>query len=219
MDINFIKTVIPQFIEAGILTLKLSFLGILISIAIGFIFSIALYYKIPILKNIIKFYIEFSRNTPLILQLFFLYYGLPKIGVLLEGTTCAVIGLSFLGGSYMAETFRSGLEAIPYSQVESGYSIGLNKLQLMIHVIFPQGFAISLPGIGANSIFLIKETSVFSAIAVADLMFVSKDLIGLYYKTSESLLLLVLSYFIILLPLSLLLTYLERRIRYAGFGH
>ena len=85
-------------------------------------------------------------------------------------------------------------------------------------MILPQAMATSVPPLCANVIFLIKETSVFSAIALADLMYVAKDLIGLYYKTTESLGMLVTSYLIILLPISIVASILERRLRYAGFG-
>ena len=83
----------------------------------------------------------------------------------------------------------------------------------------PQAMSVAVPGLCANCIFMLKETSVFSAVALADLMYVAKDLIGLYYKTEESLLLLVISYFVILLPISILSYYLERRIRYGQFGN
>ena len=76
------------------------------------------YYKIPILSQICQVYIELSRNTPLLIQLYFLYFGLPKIGIVLSSEMCAVVGLIFLGGSYMAESFRSGLEAISKTQYE-----------------------------------------------------------------------------------------------------
>ena len=127
-------------------------------------------------------------------------------------------GLAFLGGSYMAEAFRSGLEAVEKIQMESAQSLGMNRYQTMRYVILPQAFSISVPAFVANVIFLLKETSVFSAISLMDLMFTAKDLIGLYYKTTESLFLLVVFYLIILLPVSILGAALERRVRYAGFG-
>lgn len=219
LDIAFIEKYYPLYIEAAKLTLRLGAIGIVISIIIGFICSLILYYKIPIIRRLTTAYIELSRNTPLLVQLFFLYFGLPKLGIKISSEGCAIIGLCFLGGSYMAETFRSGLEAIEKSQLESGLSIGLTHGQVMRYVIFPQAVSISVPGIFANIIFLIKENSVFSAVALADLMYVAKDLIGLYYKTSESLLMLVIAYLIILLPISILGAFLERRLRYAGYGN
>lgn len=119
----------------------------------------------------------------------------------------------------MAEAFRSGLEAIDKSQLESGLSVGLSTGQVMRYVIFPQALSISVPALCANVIFLIKETSVFSVVALADLMYVAKDLIGLYYKTDEALLMLVAAYLILLLPISIAAGLLERRLRYAGFGN
>ncbi|GFZ33762.1 polar amino acid ABC transporter permease [Clostridium zeae] len=221
MNINwqFITSNLPLYEKAAWLTLKLAFWGILASIIIGLICSVILYYKIKVLDVIVRAYVELSRNTPLLIQLFFLYYGLTKLGITLSETACAIIGLSFLGGSYMAEAFRGGIEAVSKTQIESGLSIGLTKSQLARYVILPQAFSVSVPAIGANCIFLLKETSIFSAIAIVDLMNVTKDLIGLYYQTFESLFMLVVSYLIILLPLSLLLTWLERKVRYAEFGN
>lgn len=219
MDIDFILATSSLYVEAAKFTLKLAFIGIVLSLLIGLFCSLINYYNIKFLNKIVNCYIELSRNTPLLIQLFFLYYGLPKIGIKLDAFTCAVIGLAFLGGSYMAEAFRGGLESVSKVQIEAGLSIGLTKAQVTRYVIFPQALAVSIPSLGANSIFIIKETSIVSAIALKDLMFVTKDIIGIYYKTNEALFMLVVAYLIILLPLSLLLSYVERRLRYAGFGN
>ena len=114
----------------------------------------------------------------------------------------------------MAETFRSALETGGRAQLEIGMCIGLDKLQIVRYVVLPQAVAVSVPGVVANIIFLLKETSVFSAVALADLMYVAKDLIGLYYKTEESLLLLVIAYFIILLPVSIIARILEKKLNF-----
>ena len=219
MDVNFIVQHIPQYVDAAFLTLRLATIGIFLSLLLGLFCSLLIYFKVPIVRQICSLYIELSRNTPLLVQLFFLYFGLPKIGVFISSEACAIIGLTFLGGSYMAEAFRSGLNAVETSQIESGLSIGLTRLQLIRYVILPQALATSIPPLCANFIFLIKETSVFSAVALADLMYVAKDLIGLYYKTDEALLMLVIAYLIILLPISLLASFVERQVRYAGFGN
>jgi polar amino acid transport system permease protein len=219
MDFNFISQNIPLYIEAALLTVRIALIGILGSIIVGLCSSLIRYYKIPVLQQIVRVYIELSRNTPLLIQLFFLYFALPKIGIVLSSEECAIIGLIFLGGSYMAEAFRSGLEAVADSQLESGLSLGLTKRQVVSYIILPQAIAISVPAFSANIIFLIKETSVFSAVALADLMYVAKDLIGLYYETDEALLMLVSAYLIILLPISVIFTLIERRLRHAGFGN
>lgn len=218
MNWEFIIKYLPLYQRAAILTVKIGAIGIVFAVLVGLICAAVQYYKIPVARQITAVYIELSRNTPLLVQLFFLYYGFPKIGVRLSAEVCGAVGLAFLGGSYMAEAFRSGLEAVDDVQKESALSLGLNSRQILGDVILPQALSTSVPALVANIIFLLKETSVFSAISLMDLMFTAKDLIGLYYKTTESLFLLVVFYLLILLPVSIVGTLLERRLRYAGFG-
>ena len=218
MDWEYVAKILPLYGKAAVLTVRIGVLGIFFAILVGLLCSVVRQMKIPVLKQMASVYIEISRNTPLLVQLFFIYYGLPKIGIRTDPETCGVAGLAFLGGSYMAEAFRSGLEAVGRIQHESALSLGLTGLQTFRYVILPQAFAISFPGITANVIFLLKETSVFSAISLMDLMFTAKDQIGLYYRTTECLVLLVLFYLVILLPVSLLGSLIERRIRHAEFG-
>jgi len=179
MDWEFITKYTPEFVQAGILTLKIGGIGIILSIIVGILGSWVLYENFKFFKQIIVGYIELSRNTPLLVQLFFLYFGLPKVAL----------------------------------------SLGMTRWQTMRYVILPQSFVISLPGLTANIIFLLKETSVFSAISLMDMMFVAKDLIGLYYKTEESLFMLVAGYLIILLPISLLGVWLERKLKYVEYSN
>lgn len=218
MDWSFIQEYAPMYVKAAGLTLRIGIYGILLSLLLGLLCAAVQFRKVPVLRRIVSVYIELSRNTPLLVQLFFLYFGLPKLGVRISAEGCAIIGLTFLGGSYMAESFRSGLESVEHIQWESALSLGLSQNQTLGYVILPQALAVSVPPLCANVIFLIKETSVFSAIALADLMYVAKDLIGLYYKTAESLGMLVVAYLVLLLPISIGASLLERRLRYAGFG-
>lgn len=218
LDWQYIHSVLPQFYAAMLMTLKISSIGIVLSILLGLICSVISTYQVRILNKIVKIYIEVSRNTPLLIQLFFLYYGLPKIGIKLDGFTCGVIGLTFLGGSYMAEAFRAGLQSVAQGQIDSARSVGLNAVQVFQYVIFPQALSLSIPAIGANCLFLIKESSILSAIAVVELLFVTKDLIGMDYKTTEALFLLIVAYLMILLPVSALTSYLEYRSRKVSHG-
>lgn len=218
MDIDYIVAHIPTFGKAASLTISLALAGILLSLLIGLVCALVRYFHVPVLHRIISGYIELSRNTPLMIQLFFLYYGLTRVGIMLEGVTCAIVGLAFLGGGYMAEAIRSGLEAVGRAQIESGLSIGLSRPQLIRYVVLPQAMAVAVPAIAANTIFLIKETSVFSIIALPDLMYVAKDLMKEGHS-NESNLMLVVSYLILILPVSLFFTVLERRMRRAGLGN
>ncbi len=219
MSWSFIEKVIPLYAEAAKVTLIISFWGILSASILGLICCFIQYYKVTGVVGIVKVYIELSRNTPLLIQVFFLYFGLPQIGIKLSGTVCAIIGLCFLGGSYMAESFRSGLESVTKNQVEVGLSIGLSEKQIMQNVILPQAVSVSMPSLSANIIFLLKETSILSAIAIPELLYVTKSIIGLYYKTNEALLLLTVTYLILILPLSIILRIIERRLRHAEYGN
>ena len=218
MQTDVLIEYLPLFRTAAGLTVRLGLLGIVIAILVGLVCAAVQYWRIPVLRTLVAIYIELSRNTPLLIQLFFIYYGLPKLGVKTDPAACGVAGLAFLGGSYMAEAFRSGLESVENIQLESALSLGMTNMQAMRYVILPQAVSTSMPPFMANVIFLMKETSVFSAVSLMDLMFTAKDLIALYHNSTESLFLLVVFYLIILLPLSVLGSLVERRLRHAGFG-
>lgn len=213
MDFQFIEKYVPLYVVAGKLTLCIACIGIVLSILIGILASAVLYYRIPLLKRLVSVYVELSRNTPLLVQLFFLYFGLPKMGIRWSSEVCGIVGLSFLGGAYMTESFRAALSTVEKGQLESAKALGLNPIQILRYVLLPEAITVAVPSIVANMIFLIKETSVFSGIALKDLMYEAKDLIGLYYKTEESLVMLVVAYLILLLPVSILGTVLERRVK------
>lgn len=218
MSWEIMRAYLPLYAKALLLVLKIGWIGIALAILIGVGCSMIRHFRIPVLQRLVSVYIELFRNTPLLVQLFFLYFGLPKLGLDIDAGVCGALGLALLGGAYMAEAFRSGLEAVEPIQMESALSLGMSRRQAFLHVVLPQAISISVPAFVANIIFLIKETSVFSAISLMDLMFTAKDLIGLYYKTGECLTLLVIFYLIILLPVSIVGSLVERRLRYAGFG-
>ena len=211
LDWAFVSRYAPFFVTGAELTLFISGVGIALAILTGLVCAAIETARIPVLRQIVRVYIEVSRNTPLLVQLYFLYFGLPKLGFVWSAEMCAIIGLGFLGGSYMSEAMRAGLEAVPQIQRENAYMLGLSSRQTMLHVVIPQAVSTSIPGVVANVIFLIKESSVVSAIALADVMYMAKDLIGMYYTTYEALFLLIVTYLIILLPISIIGTWMERR--------
>ena len=218
MSWEYIQQAEPEYIKAFWLTLKLSSVGIVGAIIIGIVTAFVNYHKLPRRRGIIT-YVEIARNTPLLIQLFFIYYGLPSIGIKIPAEETAIIGLIFLGGAYMSEAFLGGLKSVPKVQIESGRVIGLSAWQLSRYIIFPQGIVFSLPSLAANIIFLIKETSIFTVIAIPEITNTTLDLIGQNYRTNEYLLMMIISYAIILIPLSLLLSWIEGRVRYANFDN
>ena len=218
MNFDAMAQYLPLYEYAAWLTLSIGWIGIAGSVIIGLIVAMIVHFRIPVLRQLCRVYIELFRNTPLLIQLFFFYFGLPRMGFSITPEVCGMVGLALHGGAYMAESFRAGLENVEPIQRESAISLGLSKLQSMRYVVLPQAVSLSFPSFVANVIFLLKETSVFSAISLMDLMFVTKDLMGLYYKTTECLVMLVAFYLIILVPVSVAGTYIERRLRHGSFG-
>ena len=218
MDFEAINSYLPLYVQAFFLTVKIGWIGIVLSLVIGIAGAFILHFRLPVLSAVTNVYVELFRNTPLLVQLFFIYFGLPKVGLVMPAESCGILGLGLLGGSYMTEAIRSGLSAVPLSQTESALALGFTKSQIFSNIILPQAVAGGMPAVIANVIFLLKETSVFSAISLMDLMFTAKDLIGLYYDTTECLLLLVFFYIIMLLPVSVLGSLLEKKVRYGIYG-
>ena len=103
--------VLPLYYEGALLTLRVGAIGILLALAVGMVTAVARYWRIPILNTAAVIYTEFSRNTPLLVQLFFLYFGLPKVGIRISGEWCAIIGLAFIGGSYILQVVKRSLKA------------------------------------------------------------------------------------------------------------
>lgn len=218
MDTQVLISYLPRYVSAFFLTVRIGVIGIALAFLIGIFSAFCIHFKVYILSQVFKGYVELFRNTPLLVQLFFIYFGLPKLGISVSAELCGILGLGLLGGSYMSEAIRSGLEAVSKSQTESASALGMNRGQTFFYVILPEAFTLSVPAIVANVIFLLKETSVFSAISLMDLMFTAKDLIGLYYNTTESLFLLVSFYIVMLLPISIVGSILEKKVRYKMFG-
>ena len=211
MNWELVGEYVPLFAEAARVTLFVSAGGVVCALLVGLVVAVARLWHVPLLSQVGVAYVEVARNTPSLVQLFFLYFGLPKVGIVLSPEACAIACLAFLGGGYMAEAFRSALESVPPIQHESAQVLGLTRSQTFTRVVLPQAMAQATPALVANVVFLVKESSVVSGIALADLMYVAKDIIGQSYDTAEALFLLVVFYAVILVPISALGSVVERR--------
>ena len=218
-DLSLITNSLPLLLQGALVTLEITAMAVGLGLVFGLLAALAQLSKFTPLRLLAKIYVDFIRGTPLLVQIFIIYFALPAIiGQRIDPFVAAVAACSINSGAYVAEIFRAGIQSIEIGQMRAGLSLGMTWGQTMRYIILPQAMSISVPAFVANVIFLLKETSVFSAISLMDLMFTAKDLIGLYYKTTECLFLLVVFYLLILLPVSLLGSWLERRLRYAGFG-
>ena len=180
-DWTFISHYAPFFVSGAEMTLFISVFGIILAIVVGLVCAGIEIARIPVLRQVVRVYIELSRNTPLLVQLYFLYFGLPKLGLVWSAATVRRSSDSASSAAPIwPKRCAAGLETIPEVQRESAYVLGLSKWQTLSRVVIPQAISTSIPGVVANVIFLIKESSVVSAIALADVMYMAKDLIGMY---------------------------------------
>jgi polar amino acid transport system permease protein len=220
MSVNNTFDLVGIFAKASLVTIEVAFLSILFAFIIGLISAIILFYKVPVLKTLIKIYVEFFRNTPSLIQAYFIFYGLPKIFMMLDSFTCSVIVLSLLGGAYMCEAIHSGIKAIPTNQKEIAVAIGLSRLDTVRYLILPQSLAISIAAINNNAIFLTKEVSAMKLILLPEIVYQGFSIISLRPDLIVPVAaFMVLSYLVILIPMSYVFSRVERRIRYAEFGN
>lgn len=220
MDINNIFDLVSIFTKASLVTIEVAFLSIIIAFIIGLICNIAIFYKIPVLKTIIYIYVEFFRNTPPLIQAYFIFYGLPKVFVRLDSFSCSVIVLSLLGGAYMCEAIYSGTKAISINQKEIALAIGLSKFHTIRYLILPQAISISIAAINNNAIFLTKEVSTMKIILLPEIVYQAFSIISLRPDLIIPVaILMIISYLIILIPMTYVFSILERKMRFAEFGN
>ena len=214
MDLEIMRSYLPRFWEALALTVKIGWQGVLLAFLLGLLCAGIVHLRLPVLSALVKGYVELFRSTPLLVQLFFLYFALPKVGIRISAPVCGSLGLGLLGGAYMAETFRSGLESVPSSQLESALSLGMTPAQTLRLVILPQAVRNILPALGNEFVTIIKESSIVSVISIADLMFRAKGIIAKTYNSLECLAVVAIIYFILTFLGGRLIALMERRMSY-----
>lgn len=163
-------------------TIPLTIIGFAFAMIIAMFMALVQYAKIPVLKEISRLYIWIFRGTPLLVQLFLAYYGLPKLGIVMSAFPCAVMVFSLNEGAYCAETMRSALEAVPEGQMEAGYCVGMNYLQIMWHVVIPQALRTAFPPLSNSIISMLKDTSLAAEITVADMFMSAQKIVGRTYE-------------------------------------
>lgn len=187
-------------------TIPLTIIGFSLAMVIAMIMALVQYAKIPVLKTISRIYIWIFRGTPLLVQLFLAYFGLPKLGIVMDAFPCAVMVFALNEGAYCAETMRSALEAVPEGQMEAGYCVGMNYLQIMWHVVIPQALRTAFPPLSNSVISMLKDTSLAAEITVADMFMSAQKIVGRTYEP----LWLYAEVALIYLVFSTILTFLQR---------
>lgn len=175
MDMEFIVSNLLLLLEGAGITVQLTAYGVFIGTVIGFLIAIGKMSGIYPIQLFCSFYTWLIRGTPLMMQLFIIYYGLPQMGIVLDPMPAAVIGLSANSGAYLAEIIRAGIESIPKGQTEAARALGMSYGQAMRRVIVPQAYRRLIPPMGNEFIALLKDSSLVSTIAMVDLMRVAQQ--------------------------------------------
>ena len=168
--IQILKDAFPQLIEKFFtMTLPLTALSFSIALIIAVIVAMIQYAQVKVLRQVCRIYIWIIRCTPLLVQLYLVFYGLPSLGILLDAFPTAVLVFGFNEGAYMAESMRGALESVPSGQLEAGYCVSMSYLSTMRHVILPQAFRTAFPALSNSLISMVKGTSLASVITVTEM--------------------------------------------------
>ncbi|MEN6412006.1 MAG: amino acid ABC transporter permease [Veillonellales bacterium] len=159
------------FAEGFVGTILLSLLGLALALALGILFGVLGTAQNRLLRAINRVYVEFIQNTPLVIQIFFYYHGLPHLGVMLPVFSVGVLGVGIYHGAYIAEIVRAGIQATPRGQMEAALSQGFSYWGAMRHIILPQAKRLAYPPLTNQAVSLIKNTSVLAMVAGGDLMY------------------------------------------------
>jgi len=214
LDFSVIIKNLPLFLKGVFLTVEISFFAIIIGLCIGILAAVARSSRFKILNLIAAAYVEVFRNTPLLIQIFIIFFGLPSIGIKLSPYISGLTALVLYVGAYNTEVIRAGLEAIPRGQTEAAKSIGLTGVQTFLYIILPQTFRISLPALGNNWVALVKNSSLVSVIGMVELTWVALDLNALTFRSFELFGAATIFYLILIFMLINIQTFVEKRFAY-----
>lgn len=186
MDERLVQILIDSFSKIllpGIMvTIPLTVISFSIAMIIAIIVAMIQFAKIPVLRQIARFYIWIVRGTPLLVQLYVVFFGLPKLGVIIDPFPCAVLVFSINEGAYCAETMRAALESVSVGQIEAGYCVGLSYLQIMRRIVLPQALRTAFPPLSNSLIGMVKDTSLAANITVAEMFMATQRIVARTYE-------------------------------------
>lgn len=228
LDISFLLESFPAIIARLPITLAIAVGSLILSLVIGVATALIKIYKVPVLKTISTFYVSFVRGTPLLVQLYLVFYGIPKVIYYLQTDygwllnldvniiapeVYALLAFSINLGAYLSETIRSAIESVDKGQFEAARAIGMSPTQMMLKIIFPQALAVAIPNLGNMFISTIKDTSLVFIIGVIDIMGQAKILGSRGLAFFEVYIATSIIYWIVCIVVERLLVMIEKRAR------
>ncbi len=209
---------LPNLLDGLAMTLILTFISLLVGLALGIALSLGRVYGNRIISGICIGYIEVIRGTPLLVQLFILYFGLPSIGIVLSPISAALLGLSLNSGAYQAEYLRGSLQSIPSGQMIAARTLGMNKIQSIQNIILPQALRISIPAWSNELIYLLKYTSIAYIIQVTELTAEGKIIASQTFRFIEIFLIIAIIYLVLTVLFTSIIDRIEKKIKIPGIG-
>jgi len=206
--------ILPDLLRGLVVTVQATLVGSVVAMVLGLVFALLRRSRLAVVRVVTGGFVEFVRSTPLLVQLYFLFFVLPSLGITLSGFQAGVIGLGVHYATYTSEVYRAGIEGVPRGQWEAATALNLPTSRVWRSVILPQAIPRVLPALGNYVIAMFKETPLLSAITVLEMLAVAKDLGGQTFRYLEPLTLVGLLFLLVSLPASLTVRRLERR-----FGH
>lgn len=208
----------PKMLLPGLtMTIPLTAISFSLALVIAVIAAMIQVAKVPVLKQLVRFYIWVIRGTPLLVQLYVIFYGLPNLGIILEPFPTAVLVFSVNEGAYCAETMRAAIESVPRGQLEAGACVGMSWLQTMWHVVLPQAFRTAFPPLSNSLISMLKDTSLAANITVMEMFMVTQRIASRYYEHLALYIEVALVYLLFCTVLTRLQAVCEKKLATYGF--
>jgi polar amino acid transport system permease protein len=209
-DLGYIWANAPALLDGLVMTIQVSVVSILIAVAIGLVGAALRVLKVPVLSQLVWFYVSFIRNTPLLAQLFFIFFGLPAIGLGLSIYASGVLALAAWGGAYNVENVRGGFLAVPKGLNEAARSLGLTPARYILLIAIPVGLRVSIPAMLNTAVSVLKNSAYLQAIGFAELTFVAMEKVASEFRTLE----MFAAIGVLYIGLVLILSWLVRRLEH-----
>ena len=216
--LNILMESFPKILLPGLtMTIPLTVISFSLALVIAVVAAMVQFANVKVFKQIARFYIWVVRGTPLLVQLYVIFYGLPNLGIMLEPFPSAVLVFSINEGAYCAETIRAALESVPKGQLEAGYCVGMSYMQIMGRIVLPQALRTAFPSLSNNLISMVKDTSLAANITVMEMFMVTQRIASRYYEHLALYIEVALIYLLFCTVITKLQSLLERQLNARGF--
>ncbi len=211
IDLGFIASAGPYIIQGAGLTIVISISSILLAVVLALLGALGRLSTNPVINGVASLYVSLVRGTPLLVQILFIFYGLPQLGIILPAIPAGVIALGFNYGAYMTEIFRAGIQAVPRGQTEAAQALGMTEALVTRRIVLPQAIRIVIPAVGNEFIAMLKDSALVSVIAVPEILWRADRVGRNNLQPIAALLIAALVYWLLTMIFSYFQTALERR--------